>query len=360
MTGQDADDRFAAQLVARARKKFNVPAIALTAMNSSGIKSVHIEGRRVFDEETPATINDLFHIGSCAKAVLATIAGRLVDEEKLHWETKFFDVFPELAGQARPEYLEITLEDLFLCEAGIKPYTGPDEKFPDLPRRAADRIGDFVKYLIQLPPAAARRQSGRFVHLYSNASYTMASAMLEKTLGLSYPDMIRDMFGQLNWQGHVGWPADRGGDQPWGHMVSGKNIMKFSPDHEYRLPDLLAPSGDLSMKPLEFSAFILMHLQGLTGQDTWISNQTCRTIHFAYPGFSLGVGNGKVGGKKLSVINGSAGTFFTQATIFPEQDFAFTIMTNAGNGTAYFPAIEWMSARVMKYKFGRWHNFRLW
>ncbi|MCF6303675.1 MAG: hypothetical protein L3J13_10865, partial [Devosiaceae bacterium] len=62
---------------------------------------------------------------------------------------------------------------------------------------------------------------------------------------------------------------------------------------------------------------------------------------------------------KFSVINGSAGTFFTQAVLFPGQDFAFTIMMNAGSGAAQVPAMEWIAAKILKHKFNWWYKFWL-
>lgn len=355
----NADDRFIARLIAQARGKFGIPAIAVVVMNSSGFQTVQIEGNRIHDDETPVTINDFFHIGSCSKSVLALVAAKLVDEKKLTWETGFFEIFPRLKKAALEEYHLITLEDLLLCEAGIKPYTGSDEKFPQIKSKSKNPQMDFIKFLLQLDPASTPKASGSFPHLYSNASYTLASAMLEKTFGKNYPEMIGAIFDDLGWETHIGWPNDIDGDQPWGHMVSPKQTMKFPPGHEYKLPELIAPAGDISMKPLDFAAYILMYLQGLRGEKTYLSAQNCQTIHFAYPGFALGVGNSKMDEMKFSVINGSAGTFFTQAVIFPDQDFAFTIMMNAGSGAAQMPAVEWMTAKILKHKFNWWYKFWL-
>jgi hypothetical protein len=53
--------------------------------------------------------------------VLAVISGRLIDAGKLDWNTKFFDVFPELFGGANGVFQDITITDLFKGEALIMP-----------------------------------------------------------------------------------------------------------------------------------------------------------------------------------------------------------------------------------------------
>jgi len=352
-------DAFLKKLIKTARKKFDIPAIVISTMDSQGVQAAHLAGNRVHDGEQEVSLDEYFHIGSCSKMVLSLIAGKLVDEGKIQWETRFFDVFPELEKQSREEYGQINLEDLLLCEAGIKAYTGADESFPDLDKNSDNKVYDFIKYLLQLETSAQRKTSGKFVHHYSNASYTMASSMLEKTLGQDYDEMVKGALGEMGLEVITGWPVDFDKNQPWGHIVTPQKTIKFAPGHEYKLPELIKPAGDLSLKPKDFSQLVLMNLQGLRGRDTFVKSQTCQTIHFAYKGFSLGVGNGELEGRKFSGINGSAGTFFTQAMIFPGEDFALTIMMNAGSGSGRMPAVEWITTKILKQQFNWWYRFWL-
>jgi CubicO group peptidase (beta-lactamase class C family) len=43
--------------------------------------------------------NDIVHLGSCTKAMTATLAGRFIEEGKLRWNTTIAEVFPEWKGQ---------------------------------------------------------------------------------------------------------------------------------------------------------------------------------------------------------------------------------------------------------------------
>jgi D-alanyl-D-alanine carboxypeptidase len=152
-------EEYIRHIAGEARAKFSVPAIAITVMNSDKIHIKEIQGTRVIATDNTATLNNYFHIGSCSKSVLAIIAAKMIEEGMLSWDTKFFDIFPELKEFANPEYLEITLEDLFLCEAGIKAYTSGEE-FPSIDSTVVNKRLEFIKYLICEVPASKKKING--------------------------------------------------------------------------------------------------------------------------------------------------------------------------------------------------------
>jgi CubicO group peptidase (beta-lactamase class C family) len=62
----------------------------------------------------------------------AFIIAKYVENGKLKWTTKFFDLFPEWKPKSKPEYANITLQDLLSHQAGIQPFQGEDDpKIPD-------------------------------------------------------------------------------------------------------------------------------------------------------------------------------------------------------------------------------------
>ncbi|MEW6405121.1 MAG: serine hydrolase domain-containing protein [Chloroflexota bacterium] len=102
----------------------------------------------------------------------------------------------------------------------------------------------FIKHLITQPPAAPKKD-GRFQHLYSNASYTIASAMLEKVTGERYEELVkRTLEDDLGMPVHIGWPNSISPAQPWGHLITGKKVEVFPPDHEYKVPYLITPAKE--------------------------------------------------------------------------------------------------------------------
>jgi CubicO group peptidase (beta-lactamase class C family) len=351
---------YLSEIVNQARATYKVPAIAVAVMNAEAVYLQEVQGVRVFDKPSPATLDDYFHIGSCSKSVLAMMAAKLVEQKKIMWQTRFFDVFPELKANADNAYSDITLEDLFLSEAGMKAYTNSEaEPFPVYGPSVSDKRLEFIKYLVGLPPSSEKK-NGRFQHLYSNASYTMASAMLERVSGLTYEDLVRKtLTDDLGMSVYIGWPNSISSDQPWGHMITNGKVEAFSPDNDYKIPYLIAPAGDLSMTPKDYAKYTQLNLQGLRGNSNYISSEAYRHIHFGHEGFSLGVANGTMGGKRYSGFDGSAGTFFCRSIVVPESDFAFTIMMNAGSGSGSMEAVDWLTMRIVKKRFNWWWKFWL-
>ncbi len=360
-SGKEITQEYLNKIVSETRQKQNVPAIAVTVMNSDKILFEEIQGTRVAGTQNLVTPNDYFHIGSCSKSVLSFMAGKLVDEGKINWSTKFFDIFPELKGQSNTEYYDITLEDLLLCEGGILPYTSGDEKFPTIDSKLnmqKQRL-EFVKYLLQQTPASTKKADGKsFNFLYSNAGYTVATSMLEKVSGKSYEELLNGTISKdLGLSVYIGWPNSISANQPWGHMIINNKLESFAPDHEYKLSPLINPAGNLAMKPGDYAKYTQLHLQGLMGKNDYLSNGTYNYIDFGHKGFSFGVANSELGGHKYAGFDGSAGTFFCRSIIVPDSDFAFTIMMNEGSGTGSMKAVDELTMKIVKKYYNWWWKF---
>lgn len=345
------------KIIEQARLKYDLPAVAVTILNSNEIYLSEIQGVQVHGKNKEVTFDHYFHIGSCSKLILVTIAAKLIEENKLNWNTNFFDIFPELKAFALNDYQNINLEDLFLCRAGIKAFTSDDEKFPELNLNSANIRYDFAKWLIQQKPEP-KFQDGKYAFLYSNAGYSMASLMLERVSGIRYDELIQTyIIDEMGIETFIGFPNRFDPHQPWGHIISKKGIEIFEPENAYNLPEFLIPAGDLSMKPMGFAKFIQLNLKGLKDADNFIQSKSYKYIHFAHKGFSIGVINNKIDGYIFSGMDGSAGTFYCRAILIPESDFAFTIMTNAGSGTAQMKAVSWITMKILKKQYNWWWKF---
>ena len=343
--------------IKQARSKFGLPAVAVTILNADRILQTEIQGVRFHGGTQHVTLEDYFHIGSCSKSVLAVIAAKLIEENRINWDTKFFDVYPELRESAFTGYHNITLENLFLCKAGIIGYVNGEEVFPELDENSRNIRYDFAKWLVQQKPVS-KYINGEYEFHYSNAAYTMASLMLEKVADKSYEELIDQyMVNELGIETYIGFPNRLSPEQPWGHTINENGIEVFPPGHDYSMPELLLPAGDLSMKPKGFAKYIQFNLNGLKGGNRFIKSDSYKYIHYAHQGFSIGVFNSKMFGFDFSGIDGSAGTFFCRAIWIPEHDFAFTIMTNAGSGTSEMKAVEWITMKIVKKYYNWWWKF---
>lgn len=357
LTQGDLDD-----LVRRTRDRFGVPAVAVIALNSKGVTLQSVQGVRVAGRADSVTADDYFHIGSVSKSALSWIAARLVAQGRVSWDTEFFAVFPEWRDSADPGYARVTLEDLLSCRAGIRPYTLLEvDPLPEYGLVGSEARRAFVRDLVRQPPSAPKGRDGRFRLLYSNASYTMAALLLEEVSGQSYESLVDGVLNrEMGLATKPGWPNRIGADQPWGHMITRDGVEPMGPEHPYRMPDLLAPAGDLSMTVRDYAEYTRRHLAGLRGEDTAIAGDEYERIHFGHEGFALGAGGSRFRGERVSNLAGTTGTFYAVSYLAPESDFALVILMNAGAGAARMEAVEWLSRALVARHYGmnRWQ--RMW
>ena len=356
LRGSQLDEEYVSELIDRTRSKFGIPAISVSVMDREQILYTVSEGIKVYGESEPIAGSDYFHIGSCSKSVLAYLASKLIEEGLISWDTKFFDIYPELKDGSLPDYSAITLEDLLSCRAGIKPYTSGLEAYPDLPS-SQDREIDFIRYLLSLPPASERRDSGKYEFLYSNASFTPAAAMLEKVSGLSWEKLLQKyIVRDLGIDLFVGWPYEKSPDQPEGHLPgNGSTPTVVGPVSGYTLNPLIWPSGNLSMTPDGFGKYVQLHLKGLTGSGNEPDSEVIRYMDTKYNGFSLGAWNGTNTGKYYVCLDGTAGTYYARGILMPDSDFGFAIMMNCGSEEA----AEYITMQLTKAYYNWWWMFWL-
>lgn len=347
---------YLATLVQEAKDKFKVPAIAVSTMSTASIFAQAALGERTVDKPEQVTLDDYFHLGSCARSVLAVMAAKLVEQGQIKYDTKFFDLFPELELRAERAYLSITLEDLLLCRAGIRAYTDLNkDPLPVYPSSIHAQRQEFVNRLVE-QSVAGRKVNGKFQYMDSNASYTMAAVMLERVTGLTYEAHVQSvMQSDLGLAAQIGWPAKASADQPWGHVINNGNVKPVSPTSTHKVPYLLTPAGDLSLTHNDFARYVQWHLRGLKGIDGYLTSEAIDHIHFGHAGYSLGVKNGSLGGKRYSYMDGNGGTFYCRFATVPDADFGLALMMNA-----HAPkAAEWLTTRIAKKHFNWWWKFWL-
>ncbi len=342
------DEAYIKKVVEDARKKFNVPAVTVNVMDSKQILYSVYNGVRVTGTSEYVTEEDYFHIGSCSKIVLAFIAAKLVGENAIDWDTKFFDLYPELKTKSREEYYNITLEDLLTWTAGIQAYTSGDEAYPELSDSDNQKLA-FAQYLLQLEPSAKGTASGKFEYLYSNASYSIADVMLEKASGLSYEALLNKYIVKaMGLKVLIGWPYQIDRAQPWGHYQNKDGSLEIvGPDADYALNPLINAAGNLSMKSKDFAKFIQFYMKGLGEKNAHLSSENLQYIHSKILGYKT------LQGKSYACFDGSAGTFYARGMVMPKSDFGLSIIIN--NGSA--KAVDYIAAKLVKAQYKLWWRF---
>lgn len=312
------------------QKAYRIPALAYAVLSSDSILLIEVQGLRSISNHDSVQEEDYFHLGSNTKAVTSFIAGKLVEEKKIDWETPLFELFPAWKNSSRKEYYNITLSQLLSHRAGILPFTSGIDfmKLPEFKGDLQKQKKAFCRWLLQ----QERVENPEKLYIYSNASYSLAAAMLEKAGKKSWEELVEEhLKDSLKLNIHFSWPNGKSANQPWGHWKINNELSPLPPQHFYRLNPLIAPAGDLSMNIGDYSRFIQEQLRGLQGKESYLSSETFHYIHYGLPEYSMAWAWQFKEEKHLSYHDGSGGTFYCSTLVIKEKDLALVIMMNAAD-----------------------------
>src|SRR5688572_12204099 len=221
------------------------------------------------------TLNDRFHLGSCTKAMTATLVAKLVEEGKLNWTTTLGELFADTVKPMHPAWEKVTLRQVLAHRAGLRfEPDGLAQLFNELmrPHRAfhflkAVRNGtlpqqrlEIARHALSRPPVIPPDTK----YWYSNVGYVLAGAVLEQLTGRAWEELMRErLFQPLGIStGGFGAPGtvDKT-EEAWGHSpVLGKALDPRSPAAE--LPLCYGPAGLAHMTVTDWAKFIALHLRG--------------------------------------------------------------------------------------------------
>ncbi len=321
-------------LLAKVRSDYNMPAMAAAVITSDEIKAIEVSGVRQIYDKAKVHINDRFHLGSNSKAFTGFWAASLVESGIISWDTKLLDIFPHWEDDILKMYRNTTLSDLLSHRAYIQPFMSAYD-IAEIPKFRGDatskRIG-FARWVLQKNPARVGNKDG---YEYSNAGYSVATAMLEKASGTSWEDGIHeDVFQPLGISPIIGWPTDASLDQPYGHHSINpldSNLRPVTKANMFEIQEILDPAGDISMSIGDYAKFIQANLQGVRGKDNFLKANTYEYVHYGRENYAMGWIRLEKDGVHISTHDGSAGTFYSSSIIYKEKDLAIVIFVNASN-----------------------------
>lgn len=153
-------------------------------VNQSGNSSLYSAGWKNREKQIPVDPNSLFKIASISKLYIAAAVTKLVADKSLGLQTTLDKMIPEVSG--RIQYAdEITLEMLIAHTSGIPEYIfhpdfNNDDPYKEYMETAA---------LIFDQPADFKPNIG---YQYSNTNYLLIGEILDRTLGYSHHEYIRN------------------------------------------------------------------------------------------------------------------------------------------------------------------------
>lgn len=246
-----------------------IPALGVALIKDNELE-VSISGVKIFGTKSPFLSSDSFHLGSCTKAMTATLAAILIEEGKLGWTSKLKDLIPSL--EMHPEYAGVTFEMLLSHRSGLIADGG--QTFSDnwlyknlqttstTPREA--RIF-YAQTTLPLKPESIPGTTFN----YHNGNYMIAAMILEELTGESWESLIQEkLFIPLNMK-------SCGTGATWGHIWNGSQVVSMFADN----PPAFNPASGVHCTMEDWGKFLQEHLKGLRNEPGIVSAESFEKLH---------------------------------------------------------------------------------
>lgn len=355
-TPDGPDETDVSEFLEQIRAEHDVPALAGYAIRL-GDRPAHgkrrslvgqgVAGKRAVGHDADATLHDLWHIGSCTKAMTATLCALLVQDGKLRWDSTIGEVFTDRADQIPDHYKPVTLEQLLYHTSGLPANLPPSPVWLTLQRSKAppERDRDIAFQLVMKQQPLAK-PGEKFE--YSNMGYMIAGHMAEKVTGTPYEDLMRERIFEPLRMSSAGFgpPGEPGKfDQPRGHAGGEPVEIGFAADN----PKCYAPAGTVHCSMSDWAAFAMLHVRAAQGEETMLTQESIAKLHTPSAtterdgdGYAMGWGLTKrrwasTDGKSLAVTlthNGSNTMWYCSVWIGPDADLAVMAACNSAGENA--------------------------
>jgi CubicO group peptidase (beta-lactamase class C family) len=343
------------------RIKYGLPALAGAVAVKGRIVAAGAVGTRVHDRKIPVTLDDRFHLGSDTKAMTATIAGMLVDEGKLRWDSTVGEILGSDIPGLHPKFAAIRLEQLLSHSSGIPTDT---KEMIDLYISGDNydyNLSDYRKRIIGIVGKSEPVVPQGSPFQYSNFGYITAGAMIEKVTGQPWEILIRErIFNPLKLSSAgLGPQATMGKiDAPIGHDVTDGKISPRFWGPAADGPPVMGPAGIAHMSIRDFARWAAWNAgEGKRG-PALVKPDTLKFIHASKvktpvlenpkPGtpktgeyaFGWGVVTFPWTGHPILTHNGSNSMNLAIVFVDPIEDIAIVGTTNFPGGKADAALLE--------------------
>lgn len=335
--------------VAVALQRSGLPALGAAVVTSNGLESIGAAGVRSWGSFVPVTADDQWHIGSCTKAMTATLVARLIDRGVLRWDTTIGSV---LGASVDPAWKDVSVLWL-LCHRSGAPLNFSEDLWEEMVARGGtprEQRRFFVQTSLASPPPTTPNTQTR----YSNSGYLVAGVLLETLTDVAWEDLMRrEVFEPLGMR-HTGFgsPGTPGQlDQPLGHVrgSAGWEPVPFGPGSDN--PAASGPAGTIHTTLSDWARFVAAHLRGERGEASYLTAATWHRLHTADAddwGFAPGWELEKQEGTERPVLHhlGSNGFWLVEATLDLDRDVAVLLVTNVSDDAVEAPFRELRDALV--------------
>lgn len=345
------------EMLIPALAQYRMPALAAAVVRAGRVVAAGAVGTRRHGASTPVTLNDRFHIGSCTKAMTAMLAGMLVDEGRLRWDTTIGEGVPDLRQGMDAGLAGVTLAQLLSHTGGVQ----PDDDA--VMRLILEVHGDDTLNLDGMRHDMLARWRGRPLiappgtrFAYANLGYVFAATMIEKATSSTWEELLSTRIFDALRLGTAGiGPQSAMGriDAPIGHAPQPDGALKpmlAGPNGD--VPAVYGPAGAAHLSILDFAAWAGWHAGAGRRAPALVRPPTLARMHAkvidmpprpdaptgtpAQGGYGLGWGflDLPYTGGTVLLHTGSNGMNLAMILVQPERDFALVLATNRGGDQA--------------------------
>jgi CubicO group peptidase (beta-lactamase class C family) len=340
------------------RREQDLPAVAAIVIEGDRVAARGVAGVRKAGETVRARPGDRWHIGSCTKAITATLVAVLVEKQVLAWDLTIADALPDIAAEMRPEYRDVTIEMLLANRGGIAHEWDVPGLWDVLWKREGTPVEERRKMTRSMLAHPPKVPPGEYA--YANCGYGIAGHMAETVAGKPWETLVREhVFRPLGMRSAgfgITWDDL---SEPWPHDHAGKPIP---PSPFADNPPSIGPGGTIHVSLDDWAKFAIEHLKGARGEDgDLLEAEAYARLHrgrehgSGKTSYALGwfvFDRAWAKGPKPSDTGrclhhgGSNNSWFALAWIAPERNLAVLCATNIGGG-GVFPKIDAVIAKVI-------------
>ena len=261
------------QEVAHLRQTHELPSLAAALFVDGQSVFFEAQGSRRIETPEPVQLTDKFHLGSCTKAMTATLVGLFIDRGLLNWDTQLSVLLPHIKFDTSLK--DLTIGELLTHQSGLleNPDRSLKKNFERLPVTKARR--ELATLTLSKPSKYPKH-----TYHYSNVGYIILGHTLEHLTKKSWEElMAREIFKPLGMNscgfGVTSSPKENSPTQPWGHTrKDGKQISVQDDNSAY-----FGPSGTVHCNLADWQKFLQLHVAGFNGQSTFLKPATFLKLH---------------------------------------------------------------------------------
>ncbi len=318
------------------RKRHGLPALGAAIVEGDDLRAIGATGVRAAGKPERVTVDDVWHLGSCTKAMTATLIARLVQLGVLDWNEPLDKPLRKMRQQMHASYRKVTLLQLLSNRGGTPASLVKDENLWSVLRTRkgppdAARVFLARKILSRAPEVEPGSQ-----HHYSNAGFAIAAAAAEAKTRKTWETLIQEgVFKPLKIKSAgFGAPGSvKKIDTPRGHVRNGERFQPVPPGPAADNPPAIFPAGGVHMTLADWARFAAFHLKVARGDKVaLLKKEIAADLHKTHSGGDYALGwitvADPAGGQRMLTHAGTNTMWYAVIWIVPRTNRAILVTTN--------------------------------